>query len=658
MMKISLIWRICIAVIVLLAVFWLGRWMAPSAHDGHNGGGEQAAVEAEKETIWTCSMHPQVRQPEFGTCPICAMDLIPLTSDDDGDDDSELPRLRLSERAVALMNIQTAPVQRREAFAELRLPGKIALDETRLSMVSAWFEGRVDRLYVDFSGSRVQTGEHLAEIYSPQLFGAQEEYLQAIRAQQRRGDGDNSLIDAAHSKLRLLGLSEQQIAEIGQQGEPKTHLTYYSPVSGTVVERMVSSGQYLQTGSPMFRIADLSHLWVELQAFESEIQWLRYGQEVEFTVSAFPGKIFTGRIAYLDSEVSDSQRSIRVRVNIDNEQRQLKPGMLVVGKVRARIAEGGKVFDDALAGKWISPMHPEIVKDQPGTCDVCGMDLVPAEEMGYFAVSNTDLKDPLLIPASAPLFTGKRAVVYVRVADAERPTFEARTVELGQRIGDSYPVESGLIEGELVVLNGQFKIDSELQIRGRQSMMSATAGEGDDHAGGAITDPRDLPERESFADTVDANFSREIISLIEGYFQIAEGLAADDIASARSGLKVIHDNLLEIGQHRLSGDAHVSWMNHYEELHEITHSMAEPPDIANFRKNLQGLTLVMESIYINFGGDSLPPVYRTHCPMVEGGVEIDGDPIGTWLQKSDTLANPYWGAAMLRCGEFHGQLGE
>lgn len=566
-MKVSIFWRTAVAVVVLLTVFWLGRWMAPTGHESHNGGGESAAGETAKETVWTCSMHPQVRQPEFGICPICAMDLIPLTSDDDEGDDSELPRLRLSERAIALMNIQTAPVQRREAYAELRLPGRIAFDETRLSLVSAWFEGRVDRLYVDFSGSRVQEGEHLAEIYSPQIFGAQEEYLQAIRAKQRRGDSEQSLVDAAHAKLRLLGLSEQQISQIREKGEPDTHLTYYSPVSGTVVERLVYTGQYLQTGTPMFRIADLSNLWVELQAFESEIKWLRYGQEVEVEIDAFPGESFVGRIAYLDTEVGESQRSVRVRVNIRNENRQLKPGMLVVGKVKVRIGEGGNVIEDALAGKWISPMHPEIIKDGPGECDVCGMALVPAAELGFFALSDDNFADPLLIPSSAPLFTGKRSIVYVRVKDAERPTFEARTVTLGNRIGDSYPVISGLAEGDLVVTNGQFKIDSELQIRGRQSMMSASLVMKDGAGAADVADPRDLPTRETFAGEMDPDFSNEIVPLIEGYLQIAEGLAADDIGYAISGLKLIHDNLLEIGKHRLDGDAHMSWMKLFVVIH-------------------------------------------------------------------------------------------
>ncbi len=636
------------------AAFFVGRALVPSGN-GH-GEHDHQEEEAKKETVWTCSMHPQVRQPEPGTCPICAMDLIPLSDDDDGEDQRDLPVLRLSERAVALMNIRTAPVERREAHAEIRLPGVVAVDETRRAVLSAWFDGRIDRLYVDATGIQVKRGEHLAEFYSPQLYGAQEEFLQALRASRQSADSmSGELAEAARTKLILLGLSGEQIDTIAREDRPTTNLTYHSPFEGTVLERKVTSGQYVQTGTPLYTVADLSRVWVNLEAFESDLGLLRFGQEIGIEVSAFPGQIFTGRIAYIDPEVDPVRRTARVRAHLNNERRQLKPGMLATGTARARVGEGGMVTAGHLAGKWISPMHPEIVKDGPGECDVCGMDLVPVEEMGFFADSAESMEDPLVIPASAPLLTGKRAVVYVRVPNGDRPVFEARQVVLGRRLGDVHAVESGLREGDLVVVHGQFKIDSELQIRGRPGMMSPPP-EGDAEKK-TVEDPREPPRPADFAGDVDSDFGRELIPLYDAYLDLVGRLADDDPGGSVTAVAALRAALEEIGQHRLSGTPHEEWMGRYDNLGSILENMAGTFTLENIRGHLQALTTVMEQIYVDFGGGRLPVLKRAHCPMVEGGVEIDGAPIGTWLQREEPLANPYWGAAMLRCGEFHGELG-
>jgi Cu(I)/Ag(I) efflux system membrane fusion protein len=165
-----------------------------------------------------------------------------------------------------------------------------------------------------------------------------------------------------------------------------------------------------------------------------------------------------------------------VRVNVPNPEGKLKPEMFVRGEVRAQVAEGGQVVAPDLAGKWISPMHPWIVKDGPGTCDVCGMKLVPAEELGYVSAETVAREAPLVIPRSAALVTGPRAVVYVEVPDQEEPTYEGREIVLGPRAGDYYLVREGLQEGELVVTNGAFKIDSEIQIQAKPSMMMPAGG--------------------------------------------------------------------------------------------------------------------------------------------------------------------------------------
>jgi Cu(I)/Ag(I) efflux system membrane fusion protein len=199
------------------------------------------------------------------------------------------------------------------------------------------------------------------------------------------------------------------------------------------------------------------------------------GQDVEFSVDSIPGETFHGRVAFIDPELDPMRRIASVRVNVDNSKRLLKPGLFAKVRIASRMTADGRVIDPQLTDKWISPMHPEIVKDGPGQCDICGMDLVPAKSLG-FVNEDDPHSDPLLIPRSAVLQTGDRALVYVRLPEKSEPVFEGRQIVLGPVVGREFIVREGLSEGELVVSRGAFKLDSELQIKGRPSMMNAEAG--------------------------------------------------------------------------------------------------------------------------------------------------------------------------------------
>jgi len=233
---------------------------------------------------------------------------------------------------------------------------------------------------------------------------------------------------------------------------------------------------YVETGSRIFTIADLSSVWVQLDAYESDLQWLHYGQPVAFTTEAFPGETFEGRVAFIDPVLNPKTRTAKVRVNVDNSDQRLKPEMFVRANVSARLANDGKVVDEMLAGKWVSPMHPEIIRNTPGKCPVCGMELVTAESLGFTQAVAADVSAPLVIPATAALLTGNRAIVYIEVPDTDRPTYVGREVVLGPRAGADYVVKSGLKVGDLVVVSGNFKIDSALQIQAKPSMMNPEGG--------------------------------------------------------------------------------------------------------------------------------------------------------------------------------------
>ncbi|MFP4107340.1 MAG: efflux RND transporter periplasmic adaptor subunit, partial [Phycisphaerae bacterium] len=367
---------------------------------------------------YTCSMHPQIRRKEPGICPICQMDLVPVT------EEAAVGRRQFatSEQALALMDVEVTPVRRQFVTAPIRMVGKVDYDETRVETIAAYVPGRLDRLYVDYTGVSVKEGDHLVSIYSPELLSAQEELLQAKKAVEEIRNSNSQMVrqsvqstlEAVREKLRLMGLNAEQIRKIEQTGTTSDHLTVYSPRSGIVIHKNAREGMYVKTGEKIYTLADLSQMWVRLDAYESDLAWLRYGQDVAFTTVSYPGEEFHGTISFIDPVLDAVTRTVKVRVNVPNPEGKLKPGMFVRAVVNSRVAKGGKVIDPNLAGKHICPMHPDVVKDDRGDCDICGMPLVTAESLGYVPAKQTEASKPLVIPVSAALVTGKRAVVYVR----------------------------------------------------------------------------------------------------------------------------------------------------------------------------------------------------------------------------------------------------
>lgn len=474
-------------VVVVLIVLAIGLGFVLRGGDGSGG----AAATSGEEQWYTCSMHPDVRLPNpDDLCPICNMALIPVGADASA---ALGPReVSLTPEAAALINVEMLPVQRRFLERPVRMVGRIAVDETRMSYITAYMPGRLDRLYVDYTGVQVREGDHLAEIYSPELLVAQQELINAHAAvESLRPDAPEAvrrtntlLLRTARDKLRLLGLTLEQIDAIAQSGESTDHITLYAPSGGIVTERAVTEGSYVKEGDRLYTLADLSRVWLMLDAYESDLAWLRYGQSVSFTVEPFGDEAFTGQVAFISPVLDEQTRTVRVRVNVENPRGRLRPGMFARGEVDALVTDGGRVVAPELAGKWISPMHPEIVKDEPGTCDICGMPLVRVEDLGYEPIEADAVEPPLVVPQSAVLRTGERGVVYVQTGTRDEPKFEGRVVQLGPS-GDGYLiVTEGLAEGELVAVRGNFLIDSALQIQAKPSMMNQDGTSRGDMAGG------------------------------------------------------------------------------------------------------------------------------------------------------------------------------
>ncbi|GMQ80323.1 MAG: hypothetical protein BMS9Abin04_298 [Planctomycetia bacterium] len=526
----------------------IGYLLAPPRAGGtSNGTPQQTAATAATEPaaapeVWSCSMHPQIRQNGPGKCPLCGMDLVPVAGGAGGGGGART--LTVSPAARALMNIATAPVERKYVTHEVLMVGKVDYDETRLKYITAWVPGRLDRLYVDFTGVEVKKGDHMVYIYSEVVYSAQEELITALRYQRERNGRQErvDLVASAREKLRLWGLNEQQIAAIEQQQSPTDHITIYSPIGGIVIEKLRQEGDRVALGDRIYTVADLTQVWIHLDAYESDLMWLRYGQEVTFTTEAYPGEQFVGRIAFIQPVLNDKTRTVKVRVNVPNPNGKLLPEMFGHGASRVQVAVGGRVVEPGLAGKWISPMHPEIIKDEPGKCDVCGMPLVRAETLGFLTSSTNDAAKPLVIPVSAALVTGRRAIVYVELPDADQPTFEGREIVLGPKAGDYYIVQSGLGEGERVVTQGNFKIDSEIQIQAKPSMMTPYGGGGEGQAEG-------LPLK----------FRKQMGKLVAIHDALADLLKDGDFAQIRAAFDQVDETLNAVDAGTLSSDALNVW---------------------------------------------------------------------------------------------------
>lgn len=629
--------RVLFAAAVTAFVFglWSGTTLGKKSGKKQAGKTADAGVPQKKKKaiIWTCPMHPEVRLPSPGKCPKCGMTLVPA-----GQTEEAGPRrIVLSERAIKTAETATAKVERRYVEHEFRTVGAVAYDETRLAVVQAWVGGRIERLFVDYVGVPVNKGEHMFLMYSPEILVAEGELLQARRAFQAASPGTarqsaDDVLTATREKLRLWGLTPAQIAAVEKRGRPADHILITAPLGGIVVKKHVVEGAYVKTGSPVYTIADLSHVWVLLDAYESDLPWVYYGQEAEFEAKAFPGRIFTGRVVFISPVVDPKTRTVKVRVNVANPRRQLKPDMFVHAVLRAKVDAAGEAVRPVPGGRFICPMHPEIVKDTAGKCDLCGMPLVPVEKMG---LTGRDAGPPLILPATAPLLTGKRAVVYVQVPGRRKPTYEGRVVRLGPRAGDYYVVLAGLKEGETVVTKGSFKIDAAVQLEAKPGMM-------------AVADDTETPAAPRPA-ALSAAFRGKWQAVLVAYLGLQKALSEGADKQAATAAAAFSAALKEAAVAPPRGPGRAVWIKEISALTAAAGTIAKAADLKERRKPFAALAGDLTKLAAAFGNPLAEPLFRAHCPMAFGGKGAD------WLQLGRKVRNPYYGPAMSGCGEIKGE---
>ena len=631
---------------LILIAFFLGLWIP--------NGDSTAKVATNNEShssetqVWTCSMHPNVQLPESGQCPICFMDLIPLESESGS---LQPNQLSMSESAMKLASIETIPAAYGIAKMEIHLSGKVEYDESRIRNITAWVPGRLERMFVDYTGITVNKGDHMMELYSPEVYTAQEELIQARKlvesssGQSAFGQKNvKATLAASREKLRLMGLLDKQIKKIESSESPTNLITVYSPMTGVVIQKNGVEGAYVKTGTNIYTIADLSRVWVIFDAYESDLPWLAFGQNVTFSAEAIPGETFKGHIAFIDPVLDAKTRTVKVRMNVQNPDGLIKPGMFVQGTIQATLDGDGKAINPELANKWICPMHPEVVRDQKGDCEVCGMDLVKSESMGLINTSGQK-QENLLIPASAVLKTGNRAIVYVKIPGGE-PTFEGREVVLGSRVGDQYIVKSGLKAGELVVKKGNFKIDSAMQIAAKPSMMNPSGGpSGMGHNHGGSMPSKQIHTMENYEST--APFQKAKSLIIDAYFISQAALVKDDFKESKTALFAMNIVLLATipKSFDLSEKATEKWNEIRDKLISDTEHAQHWKSIDEVRLSFNGVSQSMLVLEQSFGHESEESYYEIFCPMAFNKTGA------SWLSKEKDVNNPYFGASTLKCGE-------
>ena len=599
--------QILIGAGLLLAGLLLG-WLlfsgtAGDAHQDHDQLSEEEMeqhvqeehTDEEGEIVWTCSMHPSVREDEPGQCPICGMDLIPASSEEQEGDYAMV----MTEAAMKLADIQTTPVVRGIPEREIRLPGRIKVDERRITNITAHFPGRIIDAKVDFTGAPIRKGEPMATVYSPELITAQRELLEADRQRER----NPRLYESTRQKFRFWEFTDEQIDDIISRGEVQREMEILSPVDGFVMSRNIADEEHVMEGMVIYEVANLEHLWVVLEAYEEDLGWISTGDDIRFSARGNPGTISTATVSYIDPVVDPARRTAGIRADVENSDHRLKPDMLVSGTVQSTMGD-----------------------------------------------------EKLMVPVSSVLWTGPRSLVYVKDTDADTPRFEVREVDLGVRSGDYFVIEDGVEEGEQVVFHGAFRIDSEFQLADRFSMMNREPGTGavpvhdhgdmdmDDDAGPVIDhDDHAVPDDEphGHGDPVDGatdDFRNDFLTLLDHYLEGKEAFVASDFEGAREAFQRTADELESVGLHRMQGDAHMRWMEQYEAIDGHLDHILEAGDIEGQREGFAQLSHVLIEVVHNY---EIPGVrYHQYCPMVD---EV-------WLSSEEEIANPY-DPDMLRCGE-------
>ncbi len=396
-----------------------------SAHTGHELGGAHtvAGVNVAPDipaTKYRCPMHPEFIRDEPGSCGICGMNLVAFDVIPDTAQSAVPGRavVTMSDAQRQRIGVRTTTVRRANVTRTMVTTGRVVPDERRVTHIHTKFDGWIERLAVDFTGQHVRAGDPVFDVYSPELVAAQQEYLIARRS------GANELTQVARQRLRLLDMTEAQIRHIEESGEPMTSFTVHAPSSGTVIAKNVVSGHRISAATTLYTIADLSHVWVLADAYESDVPFLSEGLEAHVSSPGDVAESFSGRVTFISPVVNVMSRTAPVRVEVANPSSLLRPGSFV-----------------------------DVTFEVP-------------------------LGERIVVPRGSVLESGRRAIVFV---ESERGRYEPREVITGVRTTDLVEIRRGLEPGEIIVSSATFFIDSESQLQSIMTFSTDDASAGHSH---------------------------------------------------------------------------------------------------------------------------------------------------------------------------------
>jgi Cu(I)/Ag(I) efflux system membrane fusion protein len=540
---------------------------------------------ADNAQIWTCSMHPQIRMNEPGDCPICGMNLIPLM---DSHSDENPMSIKMSPTAMQLANVQTEIVSKGNAVKELQLNGKVQPDERQVSTQTSHISGRIEQLKINYTGEQVAKGQVLAYVYSPELITAQKEMFEA----QKLVGLQPALFNAAKEKLQNWKLTIQTINSILETGKIIENFPIRADISGVVTDKLVNVGDYIKQGEPLYKISNLNKLWILFDLYESDLGYVKKGDQVSYSLNAIPGQLFKGTITFIDPIVDPKTRTAKARLEVNNSNKKLKPEMLVNGSIKSRISVKG----------------------------------------------NT-----IVVPKTAVMWTGKKSIVYKKMESSTGFSFMLTEVTLGPSLGDSYIISSGLSEGDEIAINGTFSIDAAAQLAGKPSMMNPAGGKvstGHNHAGTSTQSE----SQDKAAVTISTTANTELKNLFDSYLKMKDNLVQDNFKASQASLLLFEKQLGQISMGLFKGENHEVWMKHSTTLKKLIGYYKASKDIQEARDNFIHISeqMIMISTRLKPNIDTL---YVQYCPMA------DRNNGARWLSNEKIIMNPYFGEAMLKCGE-------
>jgi Cu(I)/Ag(I) efflux system membrane fusion protein len=544
---------------------------------------------SESNKMYTCSMHPQIMQPEAGDCPICGMDLIPAETRADG---LLADQFKLTKNAMALANIQTSIVVSDKAKDNaIQLSGEIVENETTNVVQVSYFSGRIETLAIGFIGEEVFKGQLLATMYSPELYAAQQELITAVSLKNTQP----ALYKAVRTKLNLWKLSEEQIYIIEMSGKIQENFPIYATVSGTVSEKLVAEGAAIQKGQPLFKIANLETVWASFDVYENQINRFKKGQEITITTNAAPNNLHKSKVAFIDPILNTSTRTVTLRAVLPNKGGMFKPGMFVEGQVKAK---------------------------------------------------NSGTSEVITIPSSAILWTGKRSIVYLKPT-LNIPVFEMLEITLGAKNGATYEVLSGLKNGDEIVTNGTFTVDAAAQLQGKKSMMnkkggtSMTGHEGHIGMSGSV---HKVAKNKGGRLEVSKEFQQQLKEVLNEYIVLKDALVKEESNNIISQSEKIEALLSKVDMKLLENkEAQIFWMSLEKQLRVVVSSILKTTAIKEQRNHFKQISASLIEALQVFGVNE--KVFIAFCPMA------DGDKGAYWISKEKKITNPYFGNAMLTCGE-------